>query len=684
MSLLEGPHVNPIPLTTTNEDFLIREIVLTHDPDGRQLDSDLLLKLVESTFCYTTENVFDAKFDAIGTSDIDLIGSEEPISLIIYKISSEILSRCFGDEILHRKTLVLLEMLSHYRWDAKVVLALASFASSFGLFWLILQQQADNELAVSLAIVKRLPRDISMLKPKFKALNLLVKTMVKLTKFVIGFEGMSMQHELVDDKAMDITKSNIYMATYWIFRSILVCSSQIADLRNLRLERVDSDKTIIAAWALHSVGHKLNSLCHDLGEHVDECQQQIETRLYGKLLHMFKENQVDNQKALRTLFASQNEFPLKNSSSKEKCGILELKSKVVILLISKPELLPIEKIFWLVQQTSDHPQHTKTEGSYAILWVPISSSRELSLADKTSFEFFSNSLPWFSIRRPWSLNSTVINYIKQEWNFKEDPIMVVLNENGMITNSNAMDMVWIWGSKAFPFSTSREKVLWEQANWTVDLMINGINRLLTEWVEEGKNLCIYASENLDWIREFNATMKKIKSAGIQLEVVYVGCKNPGENVKTIIDTIDQEKLCTSLTFNKVHLFWFRLERIKRSIGQQGYTTISDKIATKVAELLEFNSNEGWAVIGRGSSTEVINLDPEKLKECLYLFPFWRKNVAAVGLVGAIRSALEPPFAGGTCHHDELLPYEEGLIEKTLICASCKRPMEKFVLYKRDE
>lgn len=139
---------------------------------------------------------------------------------------------------MHRKTLVLLEMLGRYRWDAKVVLALASFASSFGLFWLILQLQSDNALAVSLAIVKRLPRAIRMLKPKFKALNLLVNTMLKLTRFMISFEGMSLQHELVDDQAMDITKSKICISTYWIFRSILVCSSHIADLRNLSLERV--------------------------------------------------------------------------------------------------------------------------------------------------------------------------------------------------------------------------------------------------------------------------------------------------------------------------------------------------------------------------------------------------------------------------------------------------------------
>ncbi|KAL0327311.1 UNVERIFIED_CONTAM: E3 ubiquitin-protein ligase RGLG1 [Sesamum angustifolium] len=717
MSFPEDEYVDSIPSLTTNEDFLTREILLTHNPDDRQLDSDMLLQLVESTFCSATENViglqsgacfhefcnrvFAAKLDVIRTGNIDLVGSEEPISLTISKISNEMLSGCFEGENLHRKTLILLEMLSHYRWDAKVVLALASLACSFGLFQLILQLQSDNALAGSLAMIKRVPRASSMLNPEFKALNLLVNTMVKLTKVIISFEGMSMQHELVDDKSMDVTKPNIYMATYWILRSILLCSSQIADLRNLRLEKVHwnccsvlvrcinclfrySDKTVVAAWGLHSVGNKLSSLCIDLGEHVAKCQQQIETRFYDKLLQMFKEKHVDNQEVLSTLFPLQSEYPFKNSSSAE-CGIFELKNKVVVLLISKPELILVDELFFLVQQTSDHPQRNKFECSYEILWVPIPSSREWSLADKINFEFFSDRLPWFSIRRPWSLNSTVVSYIRQEWNFNDDPIMVVLNENGMVTNLNAMDMVWIWGPKAFPFSNSREKELWEQENCMLDLIINGISPSLTQWVEEGKNICIYGSSDIHWIREFNASIKKIKSAGIQLEVVYVGCKNPDENVTTIIDTIDQEKICTSLTFHKVQFFWLRLERIKRLISAyQDHMTSSDKTSKELEEFLDFNRNENWAIIGQGSSTDVLKLDAEKLKECLDLLPLWCKNVTTMGLVGAIKSGCEPSSAGGTCNHSELFPYEEGLVNKTVICGSCKSPMEKFVLYKCEE
>lgn len=151
-----------------------------------------------------------------------------------------------------------------------------------------------------------------------------------------------------------------------------------------------------------------------------------------------------------------------------------------MLLISKPQLIPLDKVFLLVQQIHDHPHRKKLEGRYAVLWVPIPSMSEWNHDKRSAFENFSNCLPYFSIRRPWQLNSTVVNYVKQEW-FMEEPVMVILDENGMVSNKNVMDTVWIWGLKAFPFSTSREREIWEQENWILDFMISSdlVRRLLT-------------------------------------------------------------------------------------------------------------------------------------------------------------------------------------------------------------
>ena len=151
-------------------------------------------------------------------------------------------------------------------------------------------------------------------------------------------------------------------------------------------------------------------------------------------------------------------------------------------MISKPELLPIEEVFLLVQQTYDNPHNKILEESYEIVWIPIPTSNSWTDAEKKSFRILSHSLPWYSIRQPWSLNSALVTFIKQVWNYREDPLMVVLDSQGKVSNLNAIDMIFIWGVKAFPFSDSREKELWQEQNLTIQLLLDEIDPLLTKWV----------------------------------------------------------------------------------------------------------------------------------------------------------------------------------------------------------
>lgn len=156
---------------------------------------------------------------------------------------------------------------------------------------------------------------------------------------------------------------------------------------------------------------------------------------------------------------------------------------VVLFLISKPELLPIDESLFLIQQTYDHPQHKVFQESYKLVWVPIPASNLWTDAEMTSFRFLSHTLPWYSIRQPRFLNSVVVKFIKQVWNYKDDePVMVVLDPQGNVSNLNAMDMVYIWGAKAYPFSDSREKELWQEEKWRLQLLVGEIDPLLTNWV----------------------------------------------------------------------------------------------------------------------------------------------------------------------------------------------------------
>ncbi|KAL3501103.1 hypothetical protein ACH5RR_035552 [Cinchona calisaya] len=670
---------------STEEDFLIRKILMTHDPDGCQLDSRLLLRAIKNIIhCANPISKADSDPENEATSicDAEAIGLQDSLEYTIIKISHEVLSRCFEEGDIHTKTMFLFDMLGKFKWDAKLILVLAGFFTHYGVFQLIVQLQSHDPLAALVALLRQVPCSLSGFRAQFKAFTLLVKTIVEVTEVIIEFESLPLQQELLEFKTISVVKSKIYMASYWILRSSLACFSMIKGLRTTKQDQVKSNFTTTGVWTMFSLVYRLSALCSDLKAQMETCHQQIGTRLYEKLLNLFKQTDIDNQENLQMLIPFVDNFPLKDCLSNEKHSISELKNKVVIFLVSKPELLPIEKIFLLVQQTYDHPHQEKIGGSYVIIWVPISSSHAWSRTDYISFHFLSNSLPFWSLKQPWFLNSAVVNFIKQEWNFKEEAMMVVLDTNGMITNSNAIDMIWIWGAKAFPFSILREKELWELESWTLKLIINGIDPLLTKLIDEGKNLCIYGSDNMDWVRTFSAKIKEMKNTGLQLEVIYAGWRNPSEKLRKFLDIIEQEKLSTCLTFTKIFFFWHRLESMKSSVTRQENASGFDGILKEILGLLEDNNNaDGWMLIGTGSLPGLVKLQGKKATECIDLFPVWAEKVGTLGLVGAIKSALEPPLSISPCNHYDILAYDEGLKKGTVFCSVCNRPMEKFVLYK---
>lgn len=133
------------------------------------------------------------------------------------------------------------------------------------------------------------------------------------------------------------------------------------------------------------------------------------------------------------------------------------------------------------------------EGSYTIIWIPISVSEKWTDAEEKWFKFLSDSIPFYSVRQPWSLNSAVINFMRQEWKYEGEATMVVLDSAGTVTNLSALDMVFIWGSsEAYPFSISRENELWDGEHWTMQLMTNEIHPILTQWVRYKNELLFFS------------------------------------------------------------------------------------------------------------------------------------------------------------------------------------------------
>ncbi|KAK7387544.1 hypothetical protein VNO78_28427 [Psophocarpus tetragonolobus] len=200
--------------------ILIKKLLLTHDPDGRSLDSETMLLAVAS-------NLYSASFQKNDITEIETIGCSEPI-----------LCKCSDEADINSRIINLFDLIGKYSWDAKVVLVLAAFAIRYGEFWQLMQLFRGNALAALISSIKQLPCNLRPLKLQIKELNMLIKIMIDVAMCIIKFEYMALQHVEQGNDMFLVTKSQIYEAAYWITRSCLACFSQVMNFTAKKHEQV--------------------------------------------------------------------------------------------------------------------------------------------------------------------------------------------------------------------------------------------------------------------------------------------------------------------------------------------------------------------------------------------------------------------------------------------------------------
>ncbi|KAK2632608.1 hypothetical protein EUGRSUZ_L01341 [Eucalyptus grandis] len=253
----------------------------------------------------------------------------------------------------------------------------------------------------------------------------------------------------------------------------------------------------------------------------------------------------------------------------------------------------------------------RPENQFEIVWLPIvdiaPKSAAWDMTHQQIFETLQSIMPWYTVHHPSILEPAVIKYIREEWRFSKSIIIVALDPQGRLASPNALHMIRIWGTLAFPFTKEREEALWREESWTLKLIIGGlIDGTIKEWVTQGSSICLFGSEDLEWIRKFTATAKQAaKTDGITLEMVYVGKSDSKERVQRIAAMITSEKL--SYCWNDptfFWLFWARLESILHSKAHHGITR-NDPVIDEIMKIRTYDKTaQGWAILCQGAGMEM--------------------------------------------------------------------------------
>ena len=205
-------------------------------------------------------------------------------------------------------------------------------------------------------------------------------------------------------------------------------------------------------------------------------------------------------------------------------------------------------------------------------------------------------------------------------------------------------------------------------------------------ITEGKYICLFGGEDIEWIREFCILAKAVgRAAGIKLEMLYVGKSNPREKIWKNNISIAQEYLSDVLPgLNVVWFFWARLESMWHSKVQHGETPERDPITHEIMSMLSFDGgNHGWAVFGRewGEMSQMTKAKGDTILECLGEYQMWNDEVETKGFVAALNDYLIHQLQ--TPHHCNrlVLPDTTGRTPDRVPCADCGRPMEKYIRYR---
>ncbi|KAJ0075540.1 hypothetical protein Patl1_33430 [Pistacia atlantica] len=355
----------------------------------------------------------------------------------------------------------------------------------------------------------------------------------------------------------------------------------------------------------------------------------------------------DNMEVLRALIhAKEDQKPLFKGDAKETASIEVLKSKIVLLLISNEEFANEELLFMLKKMYTEYRQDPeRVERKYEVVWIPVvDRSNKWNEARQQRFENHQSNMPWYSVYDPSLIDPAIIIYIPEVRHINKKPILAVLDSQGNLVNNNALHILWIWGMQGFPFTSASEAELWKQQTWGIKFLADSINEDIPNWIAKDNYICLYGGENIDWIKKFTAKAQKVaEAAHIELQILYVGKNNPGEQIYENISTITAEKLSYSLQdLTLVRFFWQRLNSMYESRRHLGHaeenvprTEENDHVIQEINTIRSFDERgEGWAVFCKGSDMAIAK--SEKILQCLNDFDLWRTYMSGKEFVTALK------------------------------------------------
>ncbi|XP_028804339.1 protein SIEVE ELEMENT OCCLUSION B [Neltuma alba] len=637
------------PLTLSDEQIL-DQIYTTHVHSDAKFDVAPLFDLVDNILKRSTHIVDNVVQGHTGSPEHidDKIPHASFFSPLctIKQISSEMSCKPPGEDVAHKTTLSILNKLSGYNWDAKAVLTLAAFALEYGEFWLLaqLQNQPLEPIAKSVAILKRVP---TLTKPQavrkhrqaIVEINNLIKATLQVIEVIFELESLS-SYDTRDVPALGPALEQIPVDVYWSIITIVAIVTQIDCLTT------DSEHK----QELSHFGQKINIILSKLRKQVLQCRQQIDEANYNKSVRKMFQTPTEIMEMLKVLLFWKDvpQTPIYDGATKTLVSLEVLRKQNVFLFVSTLDIT--EEDISILRPVYER---TRRESHYRIVWVPIVEEWNDQL--KKKFEFLKIRMPWLVVHHFGSTKG--FKFIKEEWHFKKQPMIVVMSPQSKILHQNAFHLLQVWGLEAFPFTSKEEERLEQESSWIYSLFQDHPK---APSIKGNKHIFFYGGKDKEWIQQFTkyagalANDVTMKEAGISIELFCV--ENEHQSV--------------------LSKFWSGIESL--FVTKMNKTT--NAVTQEVQKMLSYKNETGWALLSKGPTVVVAGHGTTIIKTVAE-FDKWKEVVAKHGFeVGFKEYHQKVVKTIHRCTYLEI-PNVAGKIPEIIKCPECDRTMNVFVSYK---
>lgn len=682
----DGRRLDPVQklIIMSDDSVITKQIQDTHTPDGREIDCDSLLLIIEEILYRTVPLGIQAAMQENSIPAGFKEGLLEALSYVVNRISSEMTYKCLTSGDAHQMVISLLQLLSSYPWEAKLVLLLVAFVLMYSEFWILIKFQASSKLASKIAILKQVP-EVEKLKKQLDGLNNLIMLMLDLAKCIVGFKMLPAP--IVDLPELSGALDTIPTAIYWTARGIVFCAVYTTQLTAANYE--DPMKLGTLEKELSALADKIRSSNENLQKQLTDCYQIIEEKKekddYESLVRLTESAHIDNLEVLRALISGNNdEPPLIAGSTKRTTNLDLLRRKYVLFLISGLfDASPPTDLYVLAQIYNEAKTYSGIRNDFELVWIPMVDSLQIQTeATKRQLQFCQEYVPWYSVRQPSFISKPVKRLIKEKFHYRNRQILVVMDPLGRVVNLNALHMMWIWGTVGFPFEKTKELLLWQEETWRLELLVNGIDVSLLYWIRSERYIILYGGFDLQAISDFTVTARRIiHQLDIPLEMVYVGTstKSPQE-LGPLINNIRNQRLSNCWEEEMMWFFWTRVESMLLSKIQVEAKDEQDPVMQELEKLLMYDRMGTWALFSKGSEVMLTGRVPA-LIHLLQKFDEWKGNVGHSDFLIELKEQYNrlPAADDHPCCQLEF-DHTTGKTPVSMICPECHRSMEELAVF----